>query len=233
MICRRCGRKADRGWRFCPNCGAGLEQQGRSLFDDIFSRFRREFKQMDKLFDKEFEVLDLSPFFRAPHTLEGTGTPRGTGRPRRSGFTIKITRRNREQPRVDVKTFGNLDRNEVRREVAEEMKDLGIEAPLMASQEEGPSEKPKASEEKPHQEPARFTEEPKTQVRSVGTGVAVEMELPDVKSEGDIEINELESSVEVRARAGDKAYFKIITKPERLSVTSKRFERGRLHLEFS
>ncbi len=228
MICRRCGKKIDRGWHFCPNCGSSLEQKGRSIFDDIFSRFRREFKEMDKLFDKEFEVLDLSPFFRAPHT------PEGTRRPRRSGFTIKITRRNREQPRVDVKTFGNVDRNEVRREVAEEMKELGIKTtPMGTVQKERPYEKPKALEEKPHQEPAKFTEEPRTQVRSVGTRVMVEMELPDVKSEGNIEINELESSVEVRARAGDRAYFKIITKPERFSVTSKRFERGRLYLEFS
>jgi HSP20 family molecular chaperone IbpA len=226
MICRRCGKKADRGWRFCPNCGSSLEQQGRSIFDDIFARFRREFGEMDKMFDKEFEVLDLSPFFRAR-------SPEGAPRPRSSGFTIKITRRNREHPRVDVKTFGNVDRNEVRREVAEEMKDLGIKAaPMGALQKERRHERPKPLE-KPQQEPAKFTEEPRTHVRSVGTRVTVEMELPDVKSEGDIEINELESSVEVRARAGDKAYFKIITKPERFSVTSKRFERGRLYLEFS
>jgi len=223
----------EKGWRFCPNCGAGLEQMGGSIFDEIFSRFRREFKDVDKLFDKEFEVLDLSPFFRNSHALGGTGTPRGAGRPRGSGFTIKITRGNGEQPRVDVKTFGNLDRNEVRREVADEMRDLGMKTPLMAGRGERSPEGRRAQKEKPHQEPARFTEEPKTQVRSVGTEVTVEMELPDVKSEGDIEINELESSVEVRARTGDKAYFKIITKPERFSVTSKRFEEGRLYLEFS
>lgn len=229
MICRKCGRKVEKGWRFCPNCGAGLEQRGGSIFDDIFSRFRREFKDMDKLFDKEFEVLDLSPFFRNLHAQGGAGTPSDAGRPRRSGFTIKITRSNRERPRVDVKTFGNLDRNDVRREVAGEMRELGMKAPLMAGQEEGR----KPEEEKSHHEPARFTEEPKTRVRSTGTGVTVEMELPDVKSEGDIEINALESSVEVRARAGDKAYFKIITKPGGFSVTSKRFEKGRLYLGFS
>jgi hypothetical protein len=39
--------------------------------------------------------------------------------------------------------------------------------------------------------------------------------------------------VEVRARAGDKAYFKIITKPEQFSVTSRKFGSGKLHLEFS
>jgi HSP20 family molecular chaperone IbpA len=222
MICRRCGKEVNKGWRYCPNCGTVIEQRSRSIFDDIFSRFRSEFRDMDKLFDKEFEVLDLSPFFRA--------RPQGTGRPRGTGFTIKITRRNNEQPRVDVKTFGNVDRNDVRKEVAEEMGSLGIRPGSPGTVQK---ERPPGPPEKPAQEPARFCEEPRTSVRSIGTKVMVDMELPDVKSESDIEISELQSSVEVRARAGDKAYFKIITKPERFSVTSRRFVKGRLHLEFS
>jgi HSP20 family molecular chaperone IbpA len=223
MICRRCGKDVEKGWRFCPNCGAGIEREG-SLFDDIFSRFRKEFKEMDRLFDKEFEVLDLSPFFRAPQ------------KPKTSGFTIKITRRDHEQPRVDVRTFGNVNNNEVRREVAEEMRDLGIKGGMRIPSGAGPGKRgPVERSRSPEagMKPARFMEEPKTHVRSAGNRVTVEMEIPDVKSGGDIEINELESSVEVRARAGDKAYFKIITKPERFSVTSKRFEKGRLYLEFS
>jgi HSP20 family molecular chaperone IbpA len=222
MICRRCGKKAEKGWRYCPNCGLGVEHHSRSIFDDIFSRFRREFKDMDKMFDKDFEVLDLSPLIR------------NFQKPRGSGFSIKITRRGREQPKVDIQTFGNVDRNVVRKEAAEEMKALGIR-PSVAGQserQEKPVEKPQVFE-RPAPKPAKFTEEPKTQVRSIGTKVMVEMDLPEVKNESDIEVNDLESSVEVRARAGDKAYFKIITKPARFSVTSKHFEDGKLHLELS
>lgn len=234
MICRRCGKGVDKGWRFCPNCGSGLEERSRSLFDDIFSRFRREFDETDRMFDREFEVLDLSPFFR------------NLKRPRGTGFTIKITRRGGEQPKVDVKTFGNVNPQEVRKEVAQGMKSLGLRpVPPVTEKRQGPQERPaertasqpaEQPREQPEESPAqppRVTEEPKTQVRSVGTKVMVEMELPDVKSRDDIEVKELESSVEVRARAGDKAYFKIITKPEQFSVKSKSFENGRLHLEFS
>ncbi len=249
MICRRCGKKVDGGWRFCPNCGSALEHAGKSLFDDMFSRFRRELKETDRTLDNEFEVLDLSQFFRSlglgipsrthPGPLKGTpfraqassgahpGTLKGTGSPRGSGFTIKITKYGGKQPSVDVKTSGNVNLSGLRKDIAEEMRSMGIRTPATSGQ----AEKPRTTES--HQKPARVTEEPKTHVRSVGTRLMVEMELPNVISEGDIGISELESSVEVRARAGDTAYFKIITKPEGFSVTTKRFEKGMLHLEFS
>jgi hypothetical protein len=67
----------------------------------------------------------------------------------------------------------------------------------------------------------------------MGSKVIVQMEIPDVKSIDDIDVKELESSVEVMARAGDKAYFKIIKKPEGHSITSKRYEKGKLFLEIS
>lgn len=228
MMCNRCNKKAEKGWRFCPNCGSIIHARSKSLFDDIFSRFRGEFKEMDKAFEKEFEVLDLSPVFRQNHHL---GNHRKVNR---KGFTIKITRRNDQRPRVNVQTFGNIDRNAVRKEVSEEMKGLGME------ESDIPRPAPRAEHAQgthlkgnPHHKPARFTEEPNTKVRSLGNKVIVDMELPDVGSESDIEVKRLESSVEVRARAGDKAYFKIITKPEQFSVTSRSFEKGILHLEFS
>jgi HSP20 family molecular chaperone IbpA len=221
MLCKRCGRKAERGWRFCPNCGSSLETRSRSLFDEIFSRFRREFSDMDRTFEKEFEALDLSPFFR-----------RGPVKPKGSGFTIRITRHGSDKPKVDVKTFGNVNRDSVKKEVSEEMKSLGPKPSRIPAQSswDGPSP---TTESKIPPRPARVMEEPKARVRSTGNRVTVEMELPDVKSEDEIEITELESSVEVRARAGDKAYFKIITKPEQFSVTSRKFGSGKLHLEFS
>ena len=230
MICRRCGKEVEKGWRFCPNCGSVTQRPAKSLFDEIFSRFRKEFSSMDSQFnrlDKEFEVLDLSPFIRQQRnpTLK-----RGQGG---SGFTIKITRRNNEQPRVDVKTFGNVDNNALRKEVNEEMQSLGMKSSSNGPLPEPAKEPPRKRFSREFPGPARFTEEPKTSVRSLGTKLVVSMEMGDVKSEGDIEINELESSVEVRARAGDKAYFKIIKKPEHFSLKSRSFEKGRLSLEFS
>lgn len=77
------------------------------------------------------------------------------------------------------------------------------------------------------------TEEPKTSVAKSASKVVVSIHLPDVKSDHDIEISDLESSVEVKALADDRAYFKILTKPPQFRLARKSFEKGVLHLEFS
>ena len=94
MICRRCGKKIEKGWRYCSNCGSVTQRQSRSLFDELFAGINemrgmfsknREsmFKSMDRLADKEFEVLDLSPLF-------GHAPMRGARKPNAKGFTIKM-----------------------------------------------------------------------------------------------------------------------------------------------
>jgi hypothetical protein len=233
MLCKRCGKKTERGWRFCPNCGSSLQPSRRSLFDEIFSRFRSEFDDMDSMdrFDKEFGVLDLSPFFRGM----------GKGTPNRKGFTIRITRKGNDAPKVDVQTFGQANNDEIRREISRRMRRLDPSAQGMvrkttmdSSHDQLPRPEPRKDGPKDiHIKPAKITEEPEAAVKVIGDRVIVDMDLPDVRSGHDIQINQLESSVEVRARAGDKAYFKIITKPERLSLTSRKFDKGMLHLEFS
>jgi HSP20 family molecular chaperone IbpA len=240
MVCRKCGNKVEKGWRFCPNCGSTLQPQRRSLFDDIFSRFKREFGEMDRMFDKEFEVLDLSPFFgKSFDKRRGWYGERDQRRApvNRKGFTIRITRRGQDRPRVNVHTFGNIKNEDVRKEIKEKMRSLGMGPPGQPRQFPAANEPVPATGE-PYQktraqEPAKLTEEPTTNAKVIGNKVIVDMELPDVKSESDIDVQELESSVEVRARAGDKAYFKIITKPGHSSVTSRRFVKGKLHMEFS
>ena len=229
MKCDRCGKEAEKGWRFCPNCGSSMQNNIRSLFDEIFSRFRKEFKEMDRTPNKEFEVLDISPFFRQ-------GQPRVPAKTKRKGFTIRITRQGNQRPKVNVQTFGNVNRDAVRRGISETIGGMDGSRMFQNMPRPAPRDSGEISPEKkaePEQEPAKYTEEPKTSIKSLGNKIVVDMELPDVKSGSDISINQLESSVEVRARAGDKAYFKIITKPGQLSVTSKVFEKGKLHLEFS
>ncbi len=228
MVCKRCGKQVEKGWRYCPNCGSIIHVPRKSLFDDIFSRFRNEFSGMGRMQNKQFEVLDLSPLFKG-----GPAKVRGTMVPARKGFTIKITRSGNQKPRIDVRTFGNVNNDEVRKEVADEMRSLGISNG--GQQFPKPAQRPAETVAKPESEekPAKVTEEPETTVKREGQKVMVDMKLPDVKAEEDIRISQLESSVEVRARAGDKAYFKIITKPGQLAISSKSFKKGQLHLEFS
>lgn len=203
MRCPRCGSGVNEGWKFCPKCGSRLE---RNLFGDVFERMeqemKNELKSMDRAFERNFEVLDLSPFFRKPI--------------RSSGFSIKITRSGSEKPKVSVKTFGDVDRKELESETGK----LGFEkAPKM---ERGG---------KVCLERTRTIEEPETCVRRIGDKIVVEVKLPGVEDTKDIELKSLENSIEVKAISGKKAYFKILTKPQKTNIFRKDFENGVLRME--
>jgi len=229
MKCSSCGSGAEKEWRFCPKCGSPAR---RSFFDlgSIFSKMRKDMQEMsreiDRGFERDIEAVDISPFFRKPAKARG------------SGFTIRIVSGTGRKPRVEVKTFGNVDREKIQTQLESQ---LGykpkIERPAVERPVPAGMERPEPRKELPaprKELPApRRTEEPATEVKRMDSRVVVDMVLPGVESEGDIEISELESSVEVRAAAGDKAYFKILTKPEEFSLAEKRFGKGRLHLEFA
>jgi HSP20 family molecular chaperone IbpA len=206
MKCQRCGTEVNEGWRFCPKCGSSI---GRDVFTDVFSRMERELKGMDRMFERDFEVLDISPFFRKP--IKG------------SGFSIKISRRGKEKPEVSVKTFGDVDRGELEREIGK----LGVK------ERPKPGELEVGSERRVCLESAKKTEEPETCVRRIGGKIVAEVRLPGVGDPKDIEVKSLENSIEVKAMAGEKAYFKILTKPPQTNVVSKRFKNGVLYLELA
>jgi HSP20 family molecular chaperone IbpA len=214
MNCPNCNENIERGWKYCPMCGYRLERNlFGDLFNNIFSKMRKEMEEMDKLFERDFEIFDISPFFK---------------RPRSSGFSIKIVRSGNQPPKINVKTFGDVDKEKIERQIENQ---LGIrrhpeeKAPIPAS---APTPTPSVEKAIP-----KITEEPKTSVKRLDSKVVVEMEIPDVKSLDEIEIKELESSVEVKALIAEKAYFKILTKPPQFRLTHKTFHKGILHLEFS
>ncbi|UCD02839.1 MAG: zinc-ribbon domain-containing protein [Candidatus Aenigmatarchaeota archaeon] len=214
MICERCGNDLEEGWRFCPRCG--LQKGGSPL--DAFGRdlFSKMFKRMDKMFESDMQAIDLSPLFR----LRDTGD-----KPVKRGLTIHVKRGTGMKPKVDIETFGNVSREMVEKEVQNR---FGI-----------PGKDPEERKEKrripiiSRMSGPKVTEEPKADVRRTDSGFAVDVQIPEVKDEHDIEVRELGSSVEIKAVAGDKAYFKIITKPENLKLSGKSFRHGTLHLELS
>ena len=82
--------------------------------------------------------------------------------------------------------------------------------------------------EKPVRIP-KITEEPETKIEKIGNRQIVSIKLPNVKME-DIEIRRLEQSIEVKAFAGDKAYFKLIPIPSNASI-NRTFENDMLKIE--
>lgn len=220
MKCVRCDSELEGGWRFCPACG--LEKGGSRA--DAFGRdlFSKLFKKMniDKMFERDIQAIDLSPLFRSANSGNAGMQPKGRG------FTIRIKSGTGMQPRVDVKTFGDIDRRMVEKEVQSE---FGLPRKTTEPQKEKKTFFPSLRKGKT----PKITEEPKVDIKRLGNRFTVDIEMPGVKNREDIDVRELGSSVEVKAIAGDKAYFKILTKPENVRLSGKSFKDGYLHLEFS
>jgi len=75
--------------------------------------------------------------------------------------------------------------------------------------------------------------EPKVSVKRLSDAMTYRIPLPDVKSEKDIELNRLTDSLEIRAFAKDKGYFKILNIPKNHKLVNKNLENGTLNLKFS
>lgn len=207
--CPYCNSNVDKSWEFCPGCGSHVQVK-RDVFADMFSKVFDDFKDMNKVFERDVEAMDLSPWFR---------------KPKGSGFSIKIVTSGVNPPKVSVRTYGDVDQNRIKKEVYDQ---LGVPEKKQKNQDD---EYLELKNQKPVKTP-KTTEEPKADIRRVGEKVIVELQLPGAKKE-DIEINELESSVEVKAIVGDKAYFKILTKPKDYNLFNQNFKSGVLHLEFA
>ena len=211
--CQNCSSKVEKSWEFCPSCGEALRvEEQRDLFSEIFEKFGQEFADMNKMFQSQMEVFDLTPMFKKSKVAQQGG-----------GFTINIISSGDKPPQVSVHTFGDVDDKKIKQQVYSQL----------SHQQEKPFEIEEGAQKTVRNKSYGPTEEPKTKVEKAGQKVLVEMELPEVKKEADIEINELESSVEVKAVSDKKAFFKILKKPENRRIVKTGFNKGVLKLEFA
>jgi hypothetical protein len=228
MNCPKCGNEVERSWQFCPRCGIGFRKHSFSdLFNRVFQQVQKDMRSMEKdmsrAFERDIEAMDISPFFRpAKGRVIKINAPIG------SGFSINIVQSCGKQPQVSVKTFGNVKKEDLEKQVQQQ---IGVKPTVFGRECAAKSIALSHDGEKILSVP-KVTEEPKTHIKRIGSGVEVNLELPGVKSGKDIEIKEFESSVEVKALAGDKMYFKILTKPEKFRVRGRKFENGVLNLGF-
>jgi len=75
--------------------------------------------------------------------------------------------------------------------------------------------------------------EPETHVRRLANEIIFLLKLPGVKKKEDINLQVFSNSVEVRAAAEEKGYFKIIQIPSNYSLVHTEFENEELKLQFS
>lgn len=76
----------------------------------------------------------------------------------------------------------------------------------------------------------KVTVEPETKIERAGNKQTIIIKLPGVKSMEDVEVKRLEQSIEIKAFAGDKAYFKLIPIPSN-ALISKEFDNNTLKIE--
>ncbi len=96
-------------------------------------------------------------------------------------------------------------------------------------EEVAPSLAPSVSSPQPEQPPQprrareyERTEEPETEINQVQNKIYIKIDLSGIAQE-DIEIDELEDSIEVRAYKGKTRYFKLIPTPKEYYIISKEF----------
>jgi len=187
----------------CRNCGEKIKDEWE------FCPYCGEETDTRDIFedvDKEFKRVDKmfgSDLFNFPKF--DMRMPKG------NGISITITSGMSREPKIEVRTSGQYKRIE-----PEIKKNLGI--------------KPMQEEKREIRIP-KVTEEPETEIQNIGNRKIISIKLPSVKNDSDIEIKKLEQSIEVKAFAGNKAYFKLIPIPSNVSITSKNFKDSILKLE--
>lgn len=184
----------------------------------MFKEIERQMKEaLGPEVSRNIEFFDLKPEFikRDPRLRSG-------------GFRVKITRNGDGPPSIDIKAFGDMD---------EDMAKKMTEA--LKAQTGGKAQEPSKTIEVQEDEiPARKRpravsgySEPAATTKWVGDHLVVEMALPEVESEEDIEVSKIGESIEIRAFAGDKGYFKILSIPKEAKLLSKTFKGSTLKIK--
>ncbi|MCW1307074.1 MAG: zinc ribbon domain-containing protein [Candidatus Nanoarchaeia archaeon] len=206
--CESCGKVIKDEWSYCPYCGAtigekiGLKTKWGELGTFGFSFF----EEIEKEIEKEFSRLDKE--FKQ---LE-MGLPYVSG----GGISIRIESTEKGKPKIWVKTTGDFKKYE-----PEIKARLGVSEGVREISEE---------EEKMELKMPPVTEEPETKVEKGKDYMRIEITLPDVKDEKNIEIRKLEQSIEIKAIAKDKAYFKLLPIPKDFQILTKEFKNNVLTL---
>jgi len=159
------------------------------------------------IIENEFKRIDkmLKPdFFDFPKI--DMKMPKGS-----NGISIIIKSGNGMNPKVEVKTSGGYKELE-----PEIKKNLGI--------------KPTIEVVKPVRI-SKVTEEPETEIKGSGNKRVIQIKLPEIKSFKDIDVKKLEQSLEIKAFAKNKTYFKLIPIPSNSEIVNKEFNNNILKIE--
>lgn len=202
--CKRCGERVNSKHRFCSNCGTPLKKASQ---EDWGMLGRNDFEEQNPLSNSLLDGFTGNMF----NKMLGSAM-----RMLEKEMKKEMSREN-IQPKTNVRLMIN----------GKEIDLKNVNQPKKIEKKE------KILDEFSKKSLKRFSElpkkEPKTNVKRFSNTVIYEINIPGVKSLEDLSIVKLENSIEIKAVAKDKAYFKLI--PVNLPILDYELERGKLILE--
>ncbi|MBS3085691.1 zinc ribbon domain-containing protein [Candidatus Pacearchaeota archaeon] len=232
--CKRCNEKISEKYGFCPNCGipiikdyneneeyeddkdwgllgkndeTGFKDAEIRLpfgFNTLFNSLVKSLDNQMKEFDKELGKTKFNNIKPAANFIKS------------GGIRINISSGGNRSPKIIVRSFGNMPG------FREQEQQIKKQAPRLSKPKEFSAKNIKKLSTLPRKEPS-------TNIRRLSNRVIYEIDLPDVKSEKDVSIIQLENSIEIKAIGKDSAYFKLI--PINLPIKGHKLTEGKLVLE--
>jgi len=218
--CKKCGEKISSDFNYCPYCRTPLKNVFENAFeeeedwgllgkDDNFEPeeirislgLSTLFNSLIKSLNKQIKEFDKKNLRSTEPKMSKKG----------EGISISISSFSNGKPEIKVSGFGNISG------FNEEEQQIKRKKPVLL----------------PISNPGKFAglpkKEPKTEIRRLSNKVIYEIKLPGVKSIKDISIIQLENSIEIKALAGKKVFYKII--PISLPINKYNLSQGILTLE--
>jgi len=213
--CDNCGEKVNDGYNYCPYCRIPLKEEnefeeenwGLLGKNDVFEPeevrmplgFNALFNSLVKGLNSQMKELNRQTKESKPKFQKKSG-----------GISISISTSGNRPPEIKVSSFGNVPEFKKKEQ---EIKSASVSLPVSDS--------------------GKFTglpkKEPETTIRRLSNKVVYEIRLPGVKTIKDLSIIQLENSIEIKAFAGKKVFYKVI--PINLPINKYDLSRGILTLE--
>lgn len=241
--CDRCGKKIGKDFGFCPYCGTPSHDKRNEerdygllgkddftgnfpepgvrmpfgfnmIFNSLLREVDKQFRDFDKPLGKDTEKMKLNKRMGGKIDERGFKIPFN----RAGGISISISTESGKNPSIKVKSFGNAPEfRGIEREIKQDIPEKKIEKIA------------EISEEKARKISKLPREEAETRVRRLANKIIYEISLPGVKSIKDVVINKLENSIEIKAFAKDRVFFKLF--PIGLPIIKYKLQSEKLMIE--
>jgi len=212
--CSKCGEKINNSYNFCPYCRSQLKDSSNFLDDENWGLLgKNDFMPNEEIrLPMGFNALFNSLIKNLNNQFKEIGNIKDKQKKikmKKGGIGISIYTSGNKPPEIKVTSFGNSP--ELKEQEKSRVKDLKL----------------------PESEAGKFAglpkKEPETNIRRLSNKVVYEINMPGVKSIKDVSIIQLENSIEIKALAKNKVFYKII--PINLPIRNYNFSKQKLVLE--